>query len=246
MQSTNFDYAGGGTMAVTPAPSPSVSPSPRYRRLNTDDVELDHHGADVRERLLKVSAEYFARDGFNRTSVREICRAAKANVASIRYYFGSKLGLYRELLVESVRIAIQQHPMPELIEGESGEAGIRRWVEHLLNLKLRDGFEEEIMCRLISHELHEPSPALDEVVDLLFAPFHHEMEKAISKLLEGRAPQPICRHLSLQLTALCFQYAQRRHVLQRLQFRLPSGGREADDLIDYVTRFFIAGARAVV
>lgn len=205
----------------------------------------DRHSTDVRDRLLHVSAEFFARDGFNRTSVREICRAARANVASIRYYFGSKLGLYRELLMNSVRTAIELHPMPVLDENESPENGIRKWVAHLIHLKLCDGFEDVLMCRLISHEMHDPSPALDDVVDLLFAPFHREMEKAIAKLFPGEISADTRQHLSLQLTALCFQYAQRRNVLHRMNFNLPSTAEELEDLVNYVTKFFIAGAKAV-
>lgn len=40
--------------------------------------------------ILKVAEELFSLKGVDNTSVREICTAAKINVAMIKYYFGSK------------------------------------------------------------------------------------------------------------------------------------------------------------
>src|SRR5262245_1943802 len=52
---------------------------------------------ETRERLLKTAARLFAERGFKRVTVRDICRAARANVAAVNYHFGDKEGLYREV-----------------------------------------------------------------------------------------------------------------------------------------------------
>jgi len=52
---------------------------------------------DVREKLLSAARELFLKYGYRAVSSRQIAAAANANVAMIRYYFGGKPGLYKEV-----------------------------------------------------------------------------------------------------------------------------------------------------
>lgn len=52
----------------------------------------------VHDRLLKAARECFLADDYHAVSTRQIAEAAKANVSMIRYYFGSKEGLYEEMI----------------------------------------------------------------------------------------------------------------------------------------------------
>jgi TetR/AcrR family transcriptional regulator len=52
---------------------------------------------DVREKLLVAARELFLKYGYRAVSSRQIAGAAHANVAMIRYYFGGKPGLYKEV-----------------------------------------------------------------------------------------------------------------------------------------------------
>ena len=52
---------------------------------------LDH---TTREEILNMAQKVFAEVGFKEATVRQICKAAKANVCLISYYFGGKDGLY--------------------------------------------------------------------------------------------------------------------------------------------------------
>ena len=56
------------------------------------------HAEDVREKLLGAARELFPRYGYRAVSSRQIGAAAGVNFAMIRYYFGGKPGLYREML----------------------------------------------------------------------------------------------------------------------------------------------------
>ena len=51
----------------------------------------------TRNRILEAAGPVFATKGFRGSTVREICDAAKVNVASINYHFGDKSHLYVEI-----------------------------------------------------------------------------------------------------------------------------------------------------
>jgi TetR/AcrR family transcriptional regulator len=61
-------------------------------RPSAEDAE------DVRKKLLDAARELFPRYGYRGVSSRQIGAAAGVNFAMIRYYFGGKPGLYREML----------------------------------------------------------------------------------------------------------------------------------------------------
>ena len=60
----------------------------------------------TRRRILDQAAALFAERGFEKVTVREICRAARANVAAVNYHFGDKRSLY----VAVVKMAIEIMP----------------------------------------------------------------------------------------------------------------------------------------
>jgi AcrR family transcriptional regulator len=57
---------------------------------------------DTRNRILDVARTFFAEYGYEGTTVRDITVAAEANLAAVGYHFGSKEGLYQEVLVSQV------------------------------------------------------------------------------------------------------------------------------------------------
>ncbi len=57
----------------------------------------------VRERLLKAATKLFARKGYAATSTREIVAAGRVTKPVLYYYFGSKEGIYLELVRKAFR-----------------------------------------------------------------------------------------------------------------------------------------------
>ena len=83
---TNRQHARAGAEVVAHA-----------KRRRTRGRPRTDHSEDVREKLLTASRDLFLRYGYRAVSSRQIANAAGANVAMIRYYFGGKPGLYREM-----------------------------------------------------------------------------------------------------------------------------------------------------
>jgi AcrR family transcriptional regulator len=58
---------------------------------------------ETRRRLVEVALGQFAEHGFAGASTRELAAAARVNVATVNYYFGSKQGLYEATVDEVYR-----------------------------------------------------------------------------------------------------------------------------------------------
>jgi TetR/AcrR family transcriptional regulator len=76
----------------------SREPGARVRKRRARGRPPAASAGNVRERLLHASRELFLRYGYRAVSSRQIGAAAGVNFAMIRYYFGGKPGLYREIL----------------------------------------------------------------------------------------------------------------------------------------------------
>lgn len=75
---------------------------------------------DVKVRLLQAAKRLFATQGYDGTSVRQICEAAGANVALVSYYFGGKENMFQALFDtyfpnRELESHLQQHYEP--VEG---------------------------------------------------------------------------------------------------------------------------------
>src|ERR1700720_983492 len=83
-----------------------MSPQRTARRRKTSGrTRVSSVPDPTREKLLEVAEHVFADRGYQAATIREICVRAGANVAAVNYHFGDKLGLYTEVLQQSVRAA---------------------------------------------------------------------------------------------------------------------------------------------
>jgi AcrR family transcriptional regulator len=66
---------------------------------------------EKKEQILSAAEKLFALRGFDATSVRDICQEADVNVAMVNYYFGSKDGMFREMVAQKAlyaRVALEE------------------------------------------------------------------------------------------------------------------------------------------
>ncbi len=55
-----------------------------------------------KQRILKVAVKLFAQQGFDGTSIRQICKEAQANICMISYFWGGKQELYNGIIEDLV------------------------------------------------------------------------------------------------------------------------------------------------
>ncbi|WP_237057358.1 TetR/AcrR family transcriptional regulator [Microbulbifer sediminum] len=65
-------------------------------------------GSDARSRLIGAALDLFSHRSYRTVSTREIARSAGVDASLIRYYFGSKSGLFEQMLRETLAPLLDQ------------------------------------------------------------------------------------------------------------------------------------------
>lgn len=180
----------------------------------------------------------FARDGFTNASVRDICQAAGgANVASIKYHFGDKTGLYREVVLHSIAAVCKRRPTPDLTLPP--EDRLRDWLRQFLELTLIYRRNHPYLTNLMKQELREPTQMLDEVVRQVIAPMHAMLTGLITELRGGQSENSHL-HAGILLSA-CANLENSRPILERLGAVLPSEPDSVARFADQLTHAVLHG-----
>lgn len=203
----------------------------------------EHDAEARRERLLKAAAAVFAKDGFEKASVRSICLKAKANVAAVKYYFGSKEGLYREVFLSSCSGKSDKDLPVTLADGRSPEETLRRWIHHLLDHVLLTRAANPVKSQIMAHEMREPTPCMNEFIKLVVRPFHEELQRIIAAVLGRKGVDEDCILFCHHIIGLCIHYDHCRVFIDRLGPPVPKTAPEVQRLAENIADF-VLGALA--
>jgi AcrR family transcriptional regulator len=203
------------------------------------------HDNETRARVLKAAARLFAERGFNHVSVRDICKEAGANVASVNYHFGDKLGLYRELIgsvAEGMNDAKASafEAAAGLAPAEQLRAYIRGFLHQLLD---PNPAEASYMEKLFAREMTEPTPALDLIIAKGIKPATERLIKLVSEVLGLPTDHP---HVLMGMSAiqgLCIWYHSSRTVAERLVPGLQYTPETIDYMAEFIADYSLAGLR---
>jgi TetR/AcrR family transcriptional regulator, regulator of cefoperazone and chloramphenicol sensitivity len=201
-------------------------------------------GAPTREKLLEAAGEVFAERGYYKATIREICRRAHANVAAVNYTFGDKLGLYTEVLRESVRAPEMARLTAALDMAKSPEELLRNVISVRLQ-SLCGGKRPNWGFRIMMHEFSQPTPAMTRVVDEGMRPVYKRLVKAVGEML-GLPPEDektrLCNN-SIIGQVLFYTFSQ--PVLSRLQPELKLMPEQLERIGEHIVEFSLAALRGM-
>jgi AcrR family transcriptional regulator len=150
------------------------------------------------DRLLAAAVELFAQNGFHGTSIRDIAERAGANVAAGHYHYGSKDGLYLEVLraqFAEVRTRLERRGVTR--SAAALRRASRRELVALLEgrittiLEIMIGPPPSAYGQLMLREMCDPTDAMPILVAEFIEPQTHEMEQLVARLLPGVGPERI-------------------------------------------------------
>jgi TetR/AcrR family transcriptional regulator len=132
--------------------------------------------ATTSERILSKSLELFSRKGYDATSIREICAAARITKPTLYHFFGSKEGVYRALVDESL-----ESFRKELLRVLKDDAPAQERLRKVSRLHLAAARERSEQMRFIFGLIHNPpnsAPKTD------FPRFYAALVEAVAKVVD--------------------------------------------------------------
>ena len=197
---------------------------------------------DTRERLLDAAEILFCRQGFERTSVRELTAEAGCNVAAVNYHFGGKQPLYTEMFRRQLSKVIDEclHTVEALMTGPnpSLEAFIRAWITPPLKAaeqQNRRGRIIELMIREVLNRHVDPEP----IVEDLKKNFYHRISALMVQLEPGLDLEEALL-VTFSIESLFF------HPLLFMDYYIKlTKAKNADDIIEHIVKFSAAAIRGI-
>jgi AcrR family transcriptional regulator len=199
---------------------------------------------DTRQRLLDTATKLFAQQGFSNVTIRDVCDAAKANVASVNYHFRNKHGLYLaviELAVQAMRQLDRE--ARQAGEGLPARARLRSYIRVFLERRAAMGADSWIH-QLIKREFSDPTDALDVLIEKAIRPRFEYLGSLVAELLrcdpEDRRVMKCIISIQSQFLMLA-PSASMSSVYSKVGVKPPS----LDEIAEHIADFSLAGIRAL-
>ena len=201
---------------------------------------------ETRQRLLEAAADVFAENGYRNATFRGICERAQANIAAVNYHFQDKQRFY-SAVVEHV-IEQEKDTVAELqsrVEAPAPpEARLQAYIHFTLNCLLGASPPARLL-RLLAHEMMEPTPTLDFMVEKVVMPTQQNLWKTVSEILGQGADQRLIVDCASSITSQCFIYYHSRAVVARMGVYPAYDQPTIDHLAEHITQFSLGALRAV-
>ena len=208
------------------------------------DSSRPHNGVprDATEaRILETAGHVFSETGFQAAKVRDICARAGVNLAAVNYHFGDKLGLYNEVL-RYAACAAGADTFNPVLPGRTPEAKLRAFTLGLLQ-QIYGEDRPAWPVRLMTHELAQPTPAFDDVVDQVMRPKHEAIRKLVGGVIGRPADDRQTRFCAQSIIGQITTYAHGQEALKRLWPELRFTPETLDEIATHIASFSCAALK---
>jgi AcrR family transcriptional regulator len=202
----------------------------------------DRDAEDTKQRLITVAGEVFAELGFRSATVRDISTRAKANIASVNYYFGDKQGLYFAA-VQAAHCCPVELMNPVWPADLSAPDKLRFFIEKMLR-HLLDDQRPEWHARLMMREMAEPTEACVKLVEAYIRPIAETLHGIIHDLLPAGSTDQERWLIGSSIIGQCLFYKINRPVVQLLMGAEAFGRLNVKILAEHISQFSLAALAA--
>jgi AcrR family transcriptional regulator len=193
----------------------------------------------TRENLINAAGRIFADHGYRATTIREICDAAGENVAAVNYHFGDKLGLYTEVVhqsvhaagIEAIKSALDQHSSPEDI------------LRAVIRARLRGicrGDRPDWHFKILTHELAQPTAALEQLINNVGRPIFNRLLELIGRMIDLPPTDDKTRLCAISVMGQILAYAFAQPLLAGVWPDLKMTPDQIEQIADHIGDFSLA------
>jgi AcrR family transcriptional regulator len=194
----------------------------------------------TKNRIIEAAGPIFAEVGFEQATVREICRSAGVNVASIKYYFGDKKNLYLETVRYARQSRADRYPFPDWNDETPAAEKLYDFVSALLR-RLMALDKAPWQVNLLMRELMKPDDACRLIVREHFQPMFAALLGTIDQLVQRPLAEDERLKIGFSIIGQCLHYRYGTEVMGML---VPSTERDSfrvEQVADHITRFCLNG-----
>jgi AcrR family transcriptional regulator len=198
----------------------------------------------TQQSLLDASIKLFSQRGYADVGIREIADAAGANIASIKYHFGSKRDLYLAAVEEVMGNNKSEDAWKVLakVSDDPAEAAqaliqfLRQFLRHLIP----PGSSVDSCSSLMIREALSPSEAIDSIVDDFLTPNNEGLIDLLGKLVPD-VPRDDLNHLAGSVMGQVLHIRVFRPFVERLRNVDLSDPTDLDEIAMQIADFTLRG-----
>ena len=198
----------------------------------------------TRAKLLEAAGEVFAEHGFRAATVREICARANANVAAVNYHFGDKVGLYLEVLRETLTVVQTDSLHEALARSKTPEQALRLFIAAILRRTFGKG-EQSLRTRIMVHELAQPSSALTQVVEEVIRPNYDRLRQLVGRIIGRSLDDDTTRLCTHSVIGQIVHYVHARPVISILWPDLKMTPERCKQVANHIAEFSLYSLQAL-
>ena len=207
-----------------------------------NQVAKREDGKVTRRKLLNAACEIFAQKGYKGAKVADICKQAGANVASVNYYFGDKVSLYKEAWQYALQNLIET-TFSELTSG-SPQALLRQYIQTLMR-HLAGKDKSGQFSRLYLMELANPTGLIKDAWHDMIEPQRRRLHDIIRAIIGPEAEELSILFCELSIVNQCRALVTVKDSDLQYMLGQPLGTELIDRLARHIADFSLAGIKAV-
>lgn len=199
---------------------------------------------ETRQRVLEAASEVFTESGYRAATLREICRRAEANSAAVNYHYGDKQRLYFAVIEHAMELAEDKLPPKDLDPAEPAEARLRKFIRAALGGLLGSGSPTRLL-KLMAHEMVEPTPGMDLMVERVVRPVNTALSQIVQELLGPTSDHRLVGDCASSVMAQCVSYHHSRPIVVRLGRYQSFDDATIEHLADHIAEFSLGAIQAI-